>query len=39
MQAQPILIESIVFLILVTMGIVALMMILAYAVWGEEEDE
>jgi hypothetical protein len=39
MQAQPILIESIMFLILVTMGIVALMMILAYAVWGEEEDE
>ncbi len=34
-----ILIESIMFLILVTMGIVALMMILAYAVWGEEEDE
>jgi hypothetical protein len=39
MQAQPILIESIIFLILVTMGIAALMMILAYAVWGEEEDE
>jgi hypothetical protein len=39
MQAQPILIESIMFLVLVTMGIVALMMILAYAVWGEEEDE
>jgi hypothetical protein len=39
MQAQPLLIESIMFLVLVTMGIVALMMILAYAVWGEEEDE
>jgi hypothetical protein len=39
MQAQTILIESIMFLILVTMGIVALMLILAYAVWGEEEDE
>jgi hypothetical protein len=36
---QTILIESIMFLVLVTMGIVALMMILAYAVWGEEEDE
>lgn len=36
---QTILVESIIFLVLVTMGIVALMMILAYAVWGEEEDE
>jgi hypothetical protein len=36
---QAILIESIMFLILVAMGIIALMMILAYSVWGEEEDE
>jgi hypothetical protein len=39
MQQQVTLIESIMLLVLVTMGIVALMMILAYAVWGEEEDE
>jgi hypothetical protein len=36
---QTILVESIIFLVLVAMGIAALMMILAYAVWGEEEDE
>jgi hypothetical protein len=36
---QTLLIESIMFLVLITMGIVALMMILAYAVWGEEEGE
>lgn len=36
---QDILIESIVFLVLVAMGIIALMMILAYSVWGEEEEE
>jgi hypothetical protein len=33
------LVESILFLLLITMGIVALMLILAYSVWGEEEDE
>ncbi|MFW9886539.1 MAG: hypothetical protein ACFFER_00040 [Candidatus Thorarchaeota archaeon] len=38
-MAQAILIESIVFLVLVAMGVVALMLILAYSVWGEEEEE
>ena len=33
------LIESILSLMLMAMGIVALMLILAYSVWGEEEDE
>jgi hypothetical protein len=33
------LVESILSLLLMTMGIVALMLILAYSVWGEEEDE
>lgn len=33
------LIESILSLLLMAMGIVALMLILAYSVWGEEEDE
>jgi hypothetical protein len=33
------LIESILSLLLMAMGIVALMMILAYSVWGEEEEE
>ena len=32
-------IESILSLMLMAMGIVALMLILAYSVWGEEEDE
>jgi hypothetical protein len=31
--------ESVTFLILVAMGVVALMLILAYSVWGEEEEE
>ena len=39
MQGEPILIESIVFLVLVAMGVVAMMLILAYSVWGEEEEE
>jgi hypothetical protein len=33
------LIESILSLLLMAMGIVALMLILAYSVWGEEEEE
>lgn len=33
------LIESILSLLLMAMGIVALMLIFAYSVWGEEEDE
>ncbi len=33
------LMESILSLMLMAMGIVALMLILAYSVWGEEEDE
>ncbi len=33
------LIEDILSLLLMAMGIVALMLILAYSVWGEEEEE
>jgi hypothetical protein len=36
---QTDLIQSTLFIILNVMGVLALMMILAYSVWGEEEED